>query len=76
MPDWTNVARSLARDGATHDEVARRLIAAGATPIDAIKAIRTVFAVSLGTAKTFVHRNLSPDQQGAATGYGTRPSER
>jgi ribosomal protein L7/L12 len=66
VPDWTQVAQSKADQGATSDEVARTVIQAGASPIDAIKAIRSVLDMDLGSAKAIVHRNLSPEQQAAA----------
>lgn len=65
VPDWTHVAQSKVDQGATSDEVARSVIAAGAPPTDALKAIRTALDIDLGSAKVIVHRNLSPDQQAA-----------
>jgi ribosomal protein L7/L12 len=66
VQDWTQVAQSKARDGASSDEVARSLIEAGAHPIEAIKAVRAACGINLGSAKAIVHRNLPPDQQAAA----------
>jgi ribosomal protein L7/L12 len=48
------------------DADAQRLLGEGASPIDAIKAIRDRHDISLAEAKTVVHRNLSPERQRAA----------
>ena len=66
VPDWTQVAVSKIADGGSSEDVARSLIGMGASPIEAIKAVRSACGINLGSAKAIVHRNLSPDQQAAA----------
>jgi ribosomal protein L7/L12 len=63
---WLDEARRLRRDGLSDDETARALIEAGASPTEAIKAVRAECEVSLGDAKALVHRNLSAEQQRTA----------
>ncbi len=59
-------ARALALRGHTPEEVAAQLIAAGATAIETIKAVREVFGLGLGECKVVVHPNLPPSHQQAA----------
>lgn len=59
-------AKALALRGRSPEEVAAQLIAAGTTPIRAIKAVREVFGLGLGEAKAVVHPNLPPSHRQAA----------
>ena len=52
--DAERICREALRDGATREEILGRLHARGSTIIDAIKAIRAVFSISLGEAKRLV----------------------
>lgn len=65
---WAQVIRTRAplNAGDTPDQVARPLIRECRGPMDAIKALRLAGNLHLGDAKEIVHRNLPPDQQGAA----------
>jgi|GEM_PF-6513313 len=66
MKVWRDIAARNRREGMNVDDTARSLLAAGASPIDAIKAIRIAFDLDLGEAKVVVHRNLSARDQATA----------
>jgi hypothetical protein len=53
-PDAEGLCREALRAGATREEIIRRLHDSGANILDAIKAVRATFCVSLGEAKRLV----------------------
>jgi ribosomal protein L7/L12 len=59
-------AKASVAEGSSLDDVAAELVESGLSPIAAIKVVRDAAGVTLGEAKTAVHRNLSLDQQRAA----------
>lgn len=66
VDQWLEVARSGVERGATHDEIASDLIARGAGPLNAMKAMRSVLGINLGEAKRIVHPKLTPAEQASA----------
>jgi ribosomal protein L7/L12 len=66
MEDLAERARTLTADGVGGDDLARDLLSRTTFPIAVIKALVSGAGLSLGEAKTVVHRNLEPDAREAA----------
>jgi hypothetical protein len=66
MDEFRSLALTCRSDGMTADQTAEALLFNGASPIDAIKALRDAFVVRPGETKAAAHPHLSQEQQDAA----------
>ncbi len=66
VADWVEKARRQMTTGVSADASASALLDDGASPIDAMRAIRTVSGVTLGEAKAVVHASLPEHERAAA----------